>query len=72
MSDAHSGSPEHHAGAREPSAAEDERDLLWTLVLAFEDATDNGDPVSIDTLRNALAHHGIAIVWVDPQTTFSA
>ncbi len=52
---------------------EDASDLIWALQCALSDAADNGDgwPTK-DTLLDALAHHGIAIVWVEPQTTFSA
>ncbi len=52
---------------------EDASDLIWALQCALSDAADNGDgwPTK-DTLLDALKHHGIAVVWVDPQTTFSA
>ncbi len=73
MSDAQNACPDDTVGAREPSEAEDEHDRIWTLLQAVGDATDNGDgEPSIDTMRDALAHHGIAVVWVEPQTTFSA
>ncbi len=73
MSDAHSGSPEQAAGAREPSEAENEYDLIWTLLQAVGDAVDQGEGrASVEGMRDALAHHGIALSWVEPQTTFSA
>ncbi len=73
MSDAHSGSPKQAADAREPSAAEDEYDIIWTLLQAVGDAVDQGEgQASIEGMRDALAHHGIRLMWVEPQTTFSA
>ncbi len=73
MSDAHSGSPKQTVGARESSAAEDEHDLIWTLLQAVGDAVDQGEgQASISGMRDALAHHGIRLLWVEPQSTFSA